>query len=216
MIFSSPKFILLFLPIAFLGYFYLNRVRLVLAGKAWLVAVSLFFYAYWNIAYLPLLVGSILFNFAVGTALAPNPDKPARFSRRLVLAVGIIGNLGLLGYFKYADFLIDNINAAFDIGFISPHLLLPLGISFFTFTQIAYLVDSYRGEAREYDFLNYALFVTFFPHLIGGPILHHGEMMSQFKSRWTLVMRYRNIALGLFIFSIGLFKKVGKKVTNSA
>jgi alginate O-acetyltransferase complex protein AlgI len=208
MIFSSPKFILLFLPIAFLGYFYLNRIRLVLAGKAWLVAVSLFFYAYWNIAYLPLLVGSILFNFAIGTALAPNPDKPARFSRRLVLAFGIIGNLGLLGYFKYADFLIDNINAAFDIGFISPHLLLPLGISFFTFTQIAYLVDSYRGEAREYDFLNYALFVTFFPHLIAGPILHHGEMMSQFKSRWTLVMRYRNIALGLFIFSIGLFKKV--------
>lgn len=208
MIFSSPKFILLFLPIAFLGYFYLNRIRLVLAGKAWLVAVSLFFYAYWNIAYLPLLVGSILFNFAVGTALAPNDDKPARFSRRWMLAFGIIANLGLLGYFKYADFLIDNINAAFDIGFISPHLLLPLGISFFTFTQIAYLVDSYRGEAREYDFLNYALFVTFFPHLIAGPILHHGEMMSQFKSRWTLVMRYRNIALGLFIFSIGLFKKV--------
>jgi alginate O-acetyltransferase complex protein AlgI len=208
MIFSSPKFILLFLPIAFLGYFYLNRIRLVLAGKAWLVAVSLFFYAYWNIAYLPLLVGSILFNFAVGSALAPNPSQPPRFSRRFVLACGIIGNIGLLGYFKYADFLIDNINAAFDIGFISPHLLLPLGISFFTFTQIAYLVDSYRGEAREYDFLNYALFVTFFPHLIAGPILHHGEMMSQFKSRWTLVMRYRNIALGLFIFSIGLFKKV--------
>lgn len=208
MIFSSPKFILLFLPIAFLGYFYLNKIRLVLAGKAWLVAVSLFFYAYWNIAYLPLLVGSILFNFAVGSALAPNPSKPPRFSRRFVLAGGIIGNLGLLGYFKYADFLIDNINAAFDIGFISPHLLLPLGISFFTFTQIAYLVDSYRGEAREYDFLNYALFVTFFPHLIAGPILHHGEMMSQFKSRWTLVMRYRHIALGLFIFSIGLFKKV--------
>ena len=83
MIFSSPKFILLFLPIAVLGYFDLNRIRLVLAGKAWLVAVSLFFYAYWNIAYLPLLVGSILFNFAVGTALTPNPDKPARFPRRL-------------------------------------------------------------------------------------------------------------------------------------
>ena len=90
----------------------------------------------------------------------------------------------------------------------SPNILLPLGISFFTFTQIAYLVDSYRGEAGEYDFLNYALFVTFFPHLIAGPILHHREMMSQFKSRWTLAIRYRNIALGLFIFSIGLFKKV--------
>jgi D-alanyl-lipoteichoic acid acyltransferase DltB (MBOAT superfamily) len=212
MIFSSPKFILLFLPIAFLGYFFLNRNRLILAGKAWLVIMSLFFYAYWNIAYLPLLLGSILFNFVVGTVLsrysAGSTSGRLCFSSRFVLAGGIAANLALLGYFKYADFLIENINTAFGAGFISPHLLLPLGISFFTFTQIAYLVDSYRGETGEYDFLNYALFVTFFPHLIAGPILHHSEMMSQFKSRWTLAIRYRNIALGLFIFSIGLFKKV--------
>ena len=209
MIFSSPTFILLFLPIAFLGYFALIRMRLVLAGKAWLVAVSLFFYAYWNIAYLPILVGSILFNFAVGTHLSSNSAAGySRFSPRLVLAGGIAANLGLLGYFKYANFLTDNINAAFNVGLALPDILLPLGISFFTFTQIAYLVDSYRGEAREYDFLNYALFVTFFPHLIAGPILHHHEMMTQFKSRWNLAVRYRNIALGLFIFSIGLFKKV--------
>lgn len=209
MIFSSPKFILLFLPLAFFGYFFLNRLRLVLAGKAWLVAVSLFFYAYWNIAYLPLLLGSIFFNFAVGTSLSRDPaSSRSWFSPRFVLGAGIVANLGLLGYFKYADFLIDNINTAFDIGLNLPQILLPLGISFFTFTQIAYLVDSYRGEAKEYDFLNYALFVTFFPHLIAGPILHHREMMSQFASRWTLAVRYRNIALGLFIFSIGLFKKV--------
>ncbi|SOD41826.1 MBOAT family O-acyltransferase [Nitrosovibrio sp. Nv4] len=209
MIFSSPKFILLFLPLAFFGYFFLNRLRLVLAGKAWLVAVSLFFYAYWNIAYLPLLLGSIFFNFAVGTSLSRNPASSRPwFSPRFVLGAGIVANLGLLGYFKYADFLIENINTAFDVGLNLPQILLPLGISFFTFTQIAYLVDSYRGEAKEYDFLNYALFVTFFPHLIAGPILHHREMMSQFASRWTLAVRYRNIALGLFIFSIGLFKKV--------
>jgi D-alanyl-lipoteichoic acid acyltransferase DltB (MBOAT superfamily) len=212
MIFSSPKFILLFLPIAFLGYFFLNRNRLILAGKAWLVIVSLFFYAYWNIAYLPLLLGSILFNFAVGTVLSQNSACSTSgrlwFSSRFVLAGGIAANLALLGYFKYADCLVDNINSVFNAGLISPHILLPLGISFFTFTQIAYLVDSYRGETGEYDFLNYALFVTFFPHLIAGPILHHREMMSQFKSRWTLAIRYRNIALGLFIFSIGLFKKV--------
>ena len=119
MIFSSPKFILLFLPIAFLGYFSLNRIRLVLAGKAWLVAVSLFFYAYWNIAYLPILVGSILFNFASAPHLLRMRDKPSRFSRRLSWPAVSLANLGLLGYFKYADFLIDNINAAFDIGFIS-------------------------------------------------------------------------------------------------
>ncbi len=209
MIFSSPNFILLFLPLAFFGYFYLNRLRLVLAGKAWLVAMSLFFYAYWNIAYLPLLLVSIFFNFAVGTGLSPNLTlKRLRFSRRLVLISSITANLALLGYFKYANFLIDNINTAFNVGYVLPPILLPLGISFFTFTQIAYLVDSYRGEAKEYNFLNYALFVTFFPHLIAGPILHHREMMSQFESRWTLAVRYRNILSGLFIFSIGLFKKV--------
>jgi D-alanyl-lipoteichoic acid acyltransferase DltB (MBOAT superfamily) len=209
MIFSSPNFILLFLPLAFFGYFYLNRLRLVLAGKAWLVAMSLFFYAYWNIAYLPLLLASIFFNFAVGTGLSPNLTlKRLRFSRRLVLISSITANLALLGYFKYANFLIDNINAAFNVGYVLPPILLPLGISFFTFTQIAYLVDSYRGEAKEYNFLNYALFVTFFPHLIAGPILHHREMMLQFESRWTLAVRYRNILSGLFIFSIGLFKKV--------
>jgi len=182
MIFSSPNFILLFLPIAFFGYFYLNRLRLVLAGKAWLVAMSLFFYAYWNVAYLPLLLASIFFNFAVGTGLAPNPiAKRPRFSRRFILVSSITANLVLLGYFKYANFLIDNINAAFNVGYVLPPILLPLGISFFTFTQIAYLVDSYRGEAKEYNFLNYVLFVTFFPHLIAGPILHHREMMSQFE-----------------------------------
>lgn len=208
MIFSSPEFILLFLPIAFLGYFYLNRNRLVLAGKIWLVAVSLFFYAYWNMTYLPLLLASILFNFGVGSALSPNPGTThSKFSRRFVLAGSIAANLALLGYFKYINFFIDNINAVFDVGYDLPQVLLPLGISFFTFTQIAYLVDSYRGEAREYNFLNYTLFVTFFPHLIAGPILHHREMMSQFESRWTLAIRYRNIVLGLFIFSIGLFKK---------
>jgi len=171
--------------------------------------MSLFFYAYWNVAYLPLLLISIFFNSAVGSALPPNSTlRRLRFSRRFILISSITLNLVLLGYFKYANFLIDNINAAFNVGFVLPQILLPLGISFFTFTQIAYLVDSYRGEAKEYDFLNYALFVTFFPHLIAGPILHHREMMSQFESRWTLAVRYRNIVLGLFIFSIGLFKKV--------
>lgn len=209
MIFSSPQFILLFLPIAFFGYFYLNRIRFILAGKAWLVAASLFFYAYWNIAYLPLLLGSIFFNFAVGTGLSRNPKAGhLRFSRRWILIGSITVNLIFLGYYKYANFLINNINFASGTDYILPQILLPLGISFFTFTQIAYLVDSYRGEAKEYDFLNYTLFVTFFPHLIAGPILHHREMMTQFESRWTLAVRYRNILLGLFIFSIGLFKKV--------
>jgi D-alanyl-lipoteichoic acid acyltransferase DltB (MBOAT superfamily) len=130
-----------------------------------------------------------------------------RFSRQFLLTGSIAANLALLGYFKYANFLTENINSMLNTYYVSPQILLPLGISFFTFTQIAYLVDSYRGKAKEYDFLNYALFVTFFPHLIAGPILHHREMMAQFESRWTLAVRYRNIVPGLFIFSIGLFKK---------
>ena len=126
----------------------------------------------------------------------------------LGLIFGIVANLSLLGYFKYADFFIENFNIVAQTNINLFNLLLPLAISFFTFQQIAYLVDSYRQETKEYDFLNYALFVTFFPQLIAGPIVHHSEMMPQFANKWNAVKKYRNIALGLFIFSIGLFKKV--------
>ena len=209
MIFSSSQFVLIYLPIVFFVYFYLNGIRLVLAGKVWLVVASLFFYAYWNVAYLPLLIFSIAFNYAVGNALAPKQKSvSSRNFRLLILAVSIAANLFLLGYFKYANFFIQNFNSAFNTNYLFSQLLLPLGISFFTFTQIAYLVDTFRGEAKVYNFLNYALFVTFFPHLIAGPILHHREMMPQFESRWNLAVRYRNVLLGIFIFSIGIFKKV--------
>jgi alginate O-acetyltransferase complex protein AlgI len=207
MIFSSPEFILLFLPISFFGYFWLNSLRYTFAAKAWLVALSLYFYAYWNLAYLPLLLGSILFNYAAGTALA-KPPGTLKVSRKAVLVFAVVANLAFLAYFKYANFFIENVNWTLGTHYEWPQILLPLGISFFTFTQIAYLVDSYRGEVKEYDLLNYSLFVTFFPHLIAGPILHHKEMMSQFRSRWTWAVRYKNIFLGLFIFAIGLFKKV--------
>jgi len=208
MLFSTPSFIFLFLPISFFVYFLLNRNGLILAGKTWLVATSLFFYAYWNLAYLPILLGSIFFNFAVGTGFSKITSKHLRFSPRLILIFSILANLILLAYFKYFNFLIDNTNAVFNTTIDIPKILLPLGISFFTFTQIAYLVDSYRGEVKEYNFINYALFVTYFPHLIAGPILHHREMMPQFDSRWSLAVRYRNVLSGIFIFSIGLFKKV--------
>ena len=220
MLFSSWQFILVFLPIAFFGYFWLNRLRLITAGKVWLVATSLFFYAYWDVRYLPLILGSILLNYAIGTGLAQGHRPPAAedethhgrrrhtINRKVVLATGIVANLVLLGYYKYTDFLIGNLNLALDTHIPLPQIVLPLAISFFTFTQIVYLVDSYRGETAEYDLLNYALFVTFFPHLIAGPIVQHSQIMPQFASRWTLSMRHTNIAKGLFIFSIGLFKKL--------
>lgn len=209
MIFSSTAFILVYLPIVFFVYFGLNKLRLIPAGKLWLVAASIFFYGYWSIDYIPLLLASIFFNFVVGCAISPYAKGlRIRATRKTVLALSISANIALLGYFKYANFFIENLNSVIGSSYSLAEIILPLGISFYTFTQIAFLVDSYRGEAKEYDFVNYALFVTFFPHLIAGPILHHREMMGQFKSKWTWAIRHRNIFMGLFIFSVGLFKKV--------
>ncbi|MFT5661973.1 MAG: alginate O-acetyltransferase complex protein AlgI [Sulfurimonas sp.] len=149
----------------------------------------------------------MLFNYVIGNSLNSNFQK-VKIGKKSLLTFGILSNVALLGYFKYSDFFIENLNLSLDANIDLLHLALPLAISFFTFQQVAYLVDSYREETKEYDFLNYALFVTFFPQLIAGPIVHHGEMMPQFASRWNLVKNYKNIAAGLFIFSIGLFKKV--------
>jgi len=208
MLFNSYAFIFLFLPITFFIYFYLNKKRLVEAGKGFLVFSSLFFYSWWNIAYLPLILISMLFNYVIGHQLSDYEKRKRCCSKKALLTIGVIFNLGLLGYFKYSDFFISNYNTVFDTQISLLHLALPLAISFYTFQQIAYLVDSYRSETKEYDFLNYAVFVTFFPQLIAGPIVHHTEMMPQFANMRNKVKSYRNIALGLFIFSIGLFKKV--------
>jgi len=207
MLFNSYEFMFAFLPITFFVYFYLNSKRFTEASKIFLVLSSLFFYSWWNIAYLPIILVSILFNYLIGISLSKN-NEHTRVRKKALLAFGIIANVTLLGYFKYADFLIENINLAADGHISLLHLALPLAISFFTFQQIAYLVDSYRGETKEYDLLNYANFVIFFPQLIAGPIVHHAEMMPQFAKSRNKVKNYRYIAIGLFIFSIGLFKKV--------
>ena len=201
MLFNSYEFIFLFLPITFALYFYLQKKYLTQTSKAFLVLASLFFYSWWNINYLPLILFSMLFNYSIGKRLIKKRNK-------LILAFGVTVNLLLLGYFKYADFFIENINTLTHTHIPLLHLLLPLAISFYTFQQIAYLVDSYRGETKEYNFLTYSLFVTFFPQLIAGPIVHHKEMMPQFESKENRFINYQNIAIGLFIFSMGLFKKV--------
>jgi alginate O-acetyltransferase complex protein AlgI len=206
LLFNSVIYIFLFLPFVFVVYFYLNKKHLTTAAKAFLVFASLFFYAWWNVVYLPIILVSLLFNYAVGRTLSEN--KKIKLSKKTLLTLGITANLLLLGYFKYANFFISNLSTLLDTKLSLLHLTLPLAISFFTFQQIAYLVDSYRGETKEYDFLNYALFVTFFPQLIAGPIVHHSEMMPQFAKLKNSIFNYSNIALGLFIFTIGLFKKV--------
>jgi D-alanyl-lipoteichoic acid acyltransferase DltB (MBOAT superfamily) len=210
MLFNSYEFIFLFLPITFGVYFWLNKKRLTSASKGWLVFASLFFYSWWNILYLQLILGSILFNFTIGSTISriENTVITKGISRKTLLTFAIISNLLLLGYFKYMDFFISNANILLNTHLDLMHIILPLGISFFTFTQIAYLVDAYRDEIKEMDYLNYTLFVTFFPHLLAGPILHHKEMMPQFDAIKNKVINYRNISAGLFLFSVGLFKKV--------
>jgi len=208
LLFNSYEFIFFFLPITFFIYFYLNKKRLTEASKAFLVFASLFFYSWWNIVYLPLILISMLFNYTLGREFATHTEKNRNYSAKTLLGMGVGFNLALLGYFKYTDFFIINYNRLLDAEVPLLHLALPLAISFYTFQQIAYLVDSYRQETKEYDFLNYAVFVTFFPQLIAGPIVHHAEMMPQFARLKNKVINYYHIALGLFIFSMGLFKKV--------
>ena len=202
MLFNSYEFIFFFLPLVYLCYFLLQRYTRPVYAKVFLVLSSLFFYSWWNPVYLPLILGSMLFNYLVGRQLS-RQNRP-----KYLLIIGVGANLALLGYFKYADFFISNANFLFGTKIPLLHLVLPLAISFFTFQQIAYLVDSYRHETKEYNFLNYALFVTFFPQLIAGPIVHHKEMMPQFSDATNRHPRAANIAEGLFIFAIGLFKKV--------
>jgi len=206
MLFNSYIFIFAFLPIMLIGYFLFLRQRLILGSKIWLVGGSLFFYGYWSAIYIPLLLGSIFVNFFVGSAFS---DKYSlKISRKALLVFGILFNIALLGFFKYTDFFLENFNGIFAANIPLPHIVLPLGISFFTFTQIAFLVDAYKNEVKEYNLLHYMLFVTYFPHLLAGPILHHKEMMPQFANKWNFAVKWRNITIGLFLFSIGLFKKV--------
>jgi len=206
MLFNSYEYLLYFLPLTLAGYFFVSRRTRF--GVHWLVAASLFFYAWWRPAHLPVIVLSIAFNFLVGRLLQRRVAGGDRRSTRSLLTFGVTANLALLGVFKYTDFALENIALALGRPLTLLHLSLPLGISFFTFTQIAYLIDVSRRRAREPSLGNYALFVTFFPHLLAGPILHHADMMPQFASRWNKLPRMENMALGIFLLSIGLAKKL--------
>ncbi|MCZ2257587.1 MBOAT family O-acyltransferase [Sporosarcina sp. G11-34] len=204
MIFNSFEFIFLFLPIVWVFYYILGKINIPIA-KGWLVLASLFFYGYWNPAYLPLILISLVVNYTIGAFLGKNKGGQLR---KVVVTLGILFNVLLLGYFKYFDFFIENVNFFFDSNLPLKNILLPLAISFYTFQQIAYVVDSYRLETKQYSFLNYSIFVTIFPQLIAGPIVYHGQMMPQFMDKKTYSIQFENIAKGLTIFAIGLFKKV--------
>jgi len=201
MLFNSYVFIFAFLPLTLAGFHLIGRHGHRKASIAWLVAASLFFYGWWNPAYLGLILASMLFNYGIGVSLGKHP-------KRGVLVFGVAANLALLGYYKYANFFVENINTISGSHFTLEKIILPLAISFFTFQQVAYLVDAYRGETHEYHFFQYALFVVFFPQLIAGPIVHHKEILPQFEQEGGYRIRGEHLAVGLTIFALGLFKKV--------
>jgi alginate O-acetyltransferase complex protein AlgI len=204
-VFSSLAFIFGYLPLALIGFLICARLGHRFAAF-WLVLASLAFYAYWRVSFLPLLLISIAFNYGVGWVLYRTEDRP-RLSGG-VLLFGVVVDLLALFYYKYAAALAAALGFQ-NIGYIPLHdIVLPLGISFFTFTQIGYLVDVQQGVTKTRDLLSYVLFVTFFPHLIAGPILHNREMMPQFSDPATYRFSSRNLAVGLTIFAIGLAKKV--------
>lgn len=211
MLFNSIPFIFLFLPVAVAVYFLLHRFEQSTYAKIWLIVASLYFYACFKWIYLPIILASIIVNFFIGTSLHHEGHSDAVVSpsfRKLLLIIGCCFNVGLLGYFKYFDFFLSNVNELTNTNFALLGLMLPLGISFFTFQQLAYVIDSYYGKQLKYNFVDYCLFVSFFPQLIAGPIVLPSEMLPQFSDPANHELRSTNLSRGLFIFVIGLTKKV--------
>jgi alginate O-acetyltransferase complex protein AlgI len=208
MLFNSYIFLLAFLPVSLAGFFFLGGMGKARGAACWLTLASFFFYAWWNPPYLILLIASIIVNYWIGVGINEARKGRIKAPPKALLTLGVILNLGTLAYFKYANFFIENARHLLGIQFQTADILLPLAISFFTFTQIAYLVDAFHGVTEEYDFLWYAFFVSFFPHLIAGPIVSYRRLMPQFALPETYRFHAENLAAGLSMFTLGLAKKV--------
>lgn len=202
MLFNSYVFILLFLPMAVGGYFAFERIANHRTAKIFLFMMSLWFYGYYSIPYLILFVLSLLVNYLLVYKMGQDRHRTAIFR------VGIGFNLGLLFVFKYYDFFVENINYVFKTDWVLLHLILPLGISFFTFQQLSYLIDVYRKEAKVYSFLDFAVYITFFPQLVAGPIVLHDEFIPQINREDNWCIKTENFEKGLMSFTVGLAKKV--------
>ena len=201
MLFPTFSFILVFLPVTVIVYFLLSGKNSLVA-RIWLIAASLVFYSWFNWSYFFIIAGSIIINHLFAQLLY-------RKHSRMIFIAGVCFNVLLLGYFKYYDFFVENINAVFHTSWTLKHILLPLGISFFTFQQISFLQQVYeRTLQKRYSFSNYSLFVSFFPQLIAGPIVLPDEMMSQFDDENNRLPKAENIACGLYTFSLGMAKKI--------
>lgn len=205
MLFNSYIFILMFLPLCLLGYFGLNHLKQYKVARFYLLGMSLWFYGFFNISYLWIIMISVGLNYLCYVCMR---KISALGWRKVVLWSGLVFNVGILFYFKYFDFFIENINAIFKSDFNLLNIVMPLGISFFTFQQISFVVDAYRKEVPDYNLLDYACFVTFFPQLIAGPIVSHNELVPQFADISKKKFQWDNMAPGVYIFAMGLGKKV--------
>lgn len=210
MLFNSYIFIFIFLPAVLLGWYGLNRCRQYKLANLFLAGMSLWFYGYFNVYYLAIILSSICLNYILSFLLTLVPaDSPrSRPLYRIGLWTGVFLNLGILFYFKYYDFFIENINYAFHTDYTLKHILLPLGISFFTFQQLSFVIDRCLGKSEHYSFLNYITFVTFFPQLIAGPIVLYKEMIPQFEDISRRRFDFSSFSRGICLFVLGLSKKV--------
>jgi len=206
MVFASYEFIFVFFPIVFAGYFLLSKFESFKLQHFFLAISSLVFYSWFNVSYLKIIVFSILINYLISKWM--NNLSTEKKSRKFLFILGIVFNISLLGYYKYYDFFVESFNPIFNTSFTLKYILLPLGISFITFQQIAFLLSSYRGEWKNSGFLRYCLCVLFFPHLIAGPIVLYSELMPQFSETKRRYINWENISSGLYIFILGLFKKI--------
>ncbi len=204
MLFNSQEFLLVFLPMTLAGFYLLRALGGGSSNLAWLTLASLFFYGWWNPSYIPLLVGSTAANFALGRLIDRREDR----WRRHLLALGIAGNLALIAVYKYAGFFASNLNQVFGTDLPVSHAAIPLGISFFTFQQIVYLCDVHARKMPRHSYFDHLLVVSFFPHLIAGPIVHVKELLPQFTSPRQARATHARFSVGLTILMIGLFKKV--------
>lgn len=205
MLFNSYVFILLFFPLCLIGYYGLNYLKKYDLAQLFLLIMSLWFYAYFNMSYLLIILASICFNFFIYKMFDYAKEKTSRI---ILLLIGVICNVGVLFYFKYMDFFIENINILFNKEYALLNIMLPLGISFFTFQQLSFVIDAYHGEIPKYNFLHYASFVTFFPQLIAGPIVTHDELVPQFMDETKKKIDWDNFSRGAYIFALGMSKKV--------
>lgn len=205
MLFNSYIFIFLFFPLVVVGYYAFHHFGKPKLALGYLLCMSMWFYGYNSIKYLFILITSVILNYGLVELLARTNKL---FFRRLLLAAGIGVNIGILFYYKYYDFFIENVNKWFKTDYTFLQLILPLGISFYTFQQLSYVIDSYRKDCEKYSFLEYAAYVIFFPQLIAGPIVYHDELIPQLRDKRNHKVHYENLSKGIYAFSLGLAKKV--------